>query len=876
LTVLAAPQQPLDLSADRTRQVIVDREDGAYLGHVSTTLLRDGSTILAVYPKGHGKGAIVLKRSLDGGRTWSERLPTPANWATSQEVPTIHRCTDAEGKERLVLWSGLSPARYATSEDQGATFSELRPAADWGGIVVMGDIAATTTAGRYLAFFHDDGRFLHANGHANGTFTLLQTESIDGGLSWSHPRALWSGREIHMCEPGSVRSLDGKELTLLLRENRRVAASHRMTTRDEGATWTDPAPVHMSLTGDRHTMRYGKDGRLVVVFRDMRVDGDLSTRGDFIAWVGRYEDLRDGTPGQYRVRLLDNQNDWDCGYAGLEVLPDGTLVATTYGHWEKGQQPFVVSTRFTLVELDALAAAASAKGNTAAPVKESDAAALLRLEAYTPLPKAPTDPEVLAAEAQLIAAMPKLVRKNDAVAQRLAQLHATRRDEVTPTRTRPIRARDPLLRVLVRFDDELTLTTRQELVLAHPSAAEFPGGLPAGALPMPRGLTLDLGTPGRRSLGLWVPAGAAISVVFGDGKATPPLGLVLRIGAHSDDLRRREAWPRMPRISRTFAVDRADMRIASAYGGLLYVEQKDALPGGIDVMVDGCVLAPLFELGTTDVAAWREHVRRFPAPWAELATDKVVLTVPSDRIRELDDPTELLQFWNTLLDNAADLAARPRQRQRPERYVADVEISAGHMHAGYPIMTHLDAAADMVDLQRMHNGPWGLFHELGHNHQSKDWTFDGTSEVTVNLFSLYLCDTQCGIPWDKAWGGNLARCTQRLAELVRQGKKPWDPGDDGKADLGLRLLMYSQLQRAFGWELFVHAFAEYRDLPEQQRPKTDAEKRDQWLLRASRSVDRDLGPFFEAWGLPVSEQARAAVASLDDWMPEDWPDAGGR
>ena len=88
--------------------------------------------------------------------------------------------------------------------------------------------------------------------------------------------------------------------------------------------------------------------------------------------------------------------------------------------------------------------------------------------------------------------------------------------------------------------------------------------------------------------------------------------------------------------------------------------------------------------------------------------------------------------------------------------------------------------------------------------------------------------------------------------------------------------MYSQLQRAFGWELFVHAFAEYRDLPEQQRPKTDAEKRDQWLLRASRSVDRDLGPFFEAWGLPVSEQARAAVASLDDWMPEDWPDAGGR
>ncbi|MEQ1631210.1 MAG: M60 family metallopeptidase, partial [Planctomycetota bacterium] len=568
----------------------------------------------------------------------------------------------------------------------------------------------------------------------------------------------------------------------------------------------------------------------------------------------------------------DNQNDWDCGYPGLEVLPDGTFVATTYGHWEKGKEPFVVSTRFTIAELDAMATAASKR---AAP-KDDDEDALRRLEAYAVGAKAPTDALVTAAEAQLFAAMPKLVRENREVAQRLAALHEARRDELVPTRKRAIRARDPLARVLVRFDDERTLTTRSELVLAHPAAAEFPGSVPVGALPMPRGLSLPLAVPGRRSLGLWAPAGASIGIVFGDGVAMPPKGLALRIGAHSDDIRRRDVWPRMPRISRKFAVDRAEMRIASAYGGLLYLELDDALPGSLDVMVDGCVAAPLFVLGTTDPAAWREDIRNYPAPWAELATDKVVLTVPSERIRALDDPTELLQFWNTILDNAADLAARPRERVRPERYVADVEISAGHMHAGYPIMTHLEAAADMVDLQTMRSGPWGLFHELGHNHQSKDWTFDGTGEVTVNLFSLYLCETQCGVSWDKAWGGNLARSTERLAKVVRAGKKPWAGGDDGKPDLALRLLMYSQLQRAFGWELYVHAFAEYRDLPAAERPKTDAEKRDQWLVRASRSVDRDLGPFFEAWGLEVSERARREVEKLEDWMPEDWPSANGR
>ncbi len=82
--------------------------------------------------KGHGRGAIIYKRSDDGGKTWSARLPVPDNWSTSLETPTIHRVVDASGKKRMIVWSGLYPARLAVTEDDGQHWSELKQAGDWG------------------------------------------------------------------------------------------------------------------------------------------------------------------------------------------------------------------------------------------------------------------------------------------------------------------------------------------------------------------------------------------------------------------------------------------------------------------------------------------------------------------------------------------------------------------------------------------------------------------------------------------------------------------------------------------------------------------------------------------------------------------------
>ncbi len=301
----------IDVADDHLRHSLVAHEYWQYLGHPTTCLLDDGKTILTVYPKGHGKGGIVYKRSTDGGLNWSKRLPTPESWATSKEVPTLHRVTDASGKKRIVLFSGLYPIRMSVTEDDGANWSELEPIGDFGGIVAMGcHFPVKTKPGHYLCLFHDDGRFIRKDSKRQTppVMTLFKTRSTDGGLSWGQPEEIFKSADIHLCEPGVIRSPDGKTLAVLLRENRRKKNSHIIFSHDEGKSWTQPRELPITLTGDRHTGKYAPDGRLFISFRGVtptpefnfkdggKDPGKMPTNGDWAGWVGTWDDLSRAAP----------------------------------------------------------------------------------------------------------------------------------------------------------------------------------------------------------------------------------------------------------------------------------------------------------------------------------------------------------------------------------------------------------------------------------------------------------------------------------------------------------------------------------------------------------------------------------------------------
>ncbi len=358
----------VDWAKETHRQVVVDREPGQYLGHPTTVLLSDERSILTVYPKGHGAGAIVMKRSDDGGLSWSERLPTPASWETSMETPTVFPVDLADGRRRLIMFSGLYPIRMARSDDEGATWTELEPIGHFGGIVAMSSVERLRSLdGELMALFHDDGRFFRRPTSRyeripgfEPEFKVYKTISLDDGLTWSEPEVIATHPEAHLCEPGLIRSPDGREIAVLLRENSRQFNSFVIFSRDEGRTWSRPVELPASLTGDRHVGRYTPDGRLFVTFRDQAPSSPW--RGDWVGWLGRYEDLHRGKrapwAGEVRVRLMDNTYRADTAYPGLELLPDGAFVTTTYGHFTAGEEPWVAAVRFTAAELDQAATSA--------------------------------------------------------------------------------------------------------------------------------------------------------------------------------------------------------------------------------------------------------------------------------------------------------------------------------------------------------------------------------------------------------------------------------------------------------------------------------------------------------------------------------------
>lgn len=203
-----------------------------------------------------------------------------------------------------------------------------------------------------------DRRDPYSSSRDNVGAVVWQSESYDGGLGWT-PERIVVEVPLRWAQPAVIRDPDNPErLVMLMRFS--GAGNGLFSYSEDGAqTWSEARELPQALTGHRPVIRQAPDGRLVVAMRDTA--SASPTRQHFVAWVGTFDDIVAGREGQYRVKLMHSYAGWDNAYSGLEILPDGTFVATNYiKYWDDDRRHSVVTTRFTLHELDALYEAARA------------------------------------------------------------------------------------------------------------------------------------------------------------------------------------------------------------------------------------------------------------------------------------------------------------------------------------------------------------------------------------------------------------------------------------------------------------------------------------------------------------------------------------
>ena len=432
---------------------------------------------------------------------------------------------------------------------------------------------------------------------------------------------------------------------------------------------------------------------------------------------------------------------------------------------------------------------------------------------------------------------------------------------------------DPVADIILRLEEALMSNLPADELPVHPSHVEFPGEVPSNATRITRtvtvngtqsGLPSNFGYSGARSslrmsTGLYAAPGEVVTITVDE--STSELGFGILIGAHTDGLWGKDVIKRHSRIYRTWWIDNTTTEVANAFGGPIYAYIPAGSEfGDIDLTISGAIRAPMFVLGETSDFEWFYSERDNPAPWAELISNNFIMTVPSSDIRNLDNPSQLMNWWDSALNMEHELYGF-EPWPRVERAVFDAQISAGWMHSGYPFMAHDLSVPDVVNYTYMsENGDWGMFHELGHNHQWMPSTLPGTTETSCNFASVYLMEDLVGVE-----GHGAVDPEQRVARMETY----FDDGSNiSNWSVWIALDTYILIKEEWGWEPITEALSVYYTLPSAEVPSTGDEEFNAWVMHLSNTTSYNLAPYHDAWGFPLTENTYAALEHLPIWVDD--------
>lgn len=355
---------PLKNPEGRIAPLILDRDPNRSFHTISTVLLPRDNTLVTTYSDRGGE--TFWRSSPDLGLRWTPRRPTPKpSGMTGRSAGSLFY---HKGKRSdHVVWlrdgrPGFHMHLLPVSHRDGIMGQTWQAASSWGtrGNLPVVDAGAGLVALPQSGFF----RMVAHDGVGRGLTSLMPMgDQMKGGaapFSWSAPERFQPAAGLGHATPCVIPSPDGKRLALI--QASKTGLARICYSGNGGQTFTPSVPLPPSLQGTHHVAAMDPQSkRLLVVFFDRSKGPFVRESGDWIGWVGTFDDLLRGREGKYRVRLLKHWGGPGSGRSGVVVCSErgrdrGLFVVNGAGTWMPGEPPYVVQYRFKLGELDRLPA----------------------------------------------------------------------------------------------------------------------------------------------------------------------------------------------------------------------------------------------------------------------------------------------------------------------------------------------------------------------------------------------------------------------------------------------------------------------------------------------------------------------------------------
>ena len=331
--------------------------------------------------------------------------------------------------------------------------------------------------------------------------------------------------------------------------------------------------------------------------------------------------------------------------------------------------------------------------------------------------------------------------------------------------------------------------------------------------------------------------------------------------------------------------------------GLVYLESDVVGTDSFEVTISGAVRAPWFKLGRDTPEEWRDIIRHYPAPWAELEGELAILALPSEMVRHIDDPTPIINYYDQVVRDTSTMVGlrahagdeRDRAPDLPFRFVMDVDfrlnmVNAWSFNKGIGLnWIAFGNPFRWIDPEYYY-ARFILLHELGHIYEP---TYEhtrleppGAMEAFAG-FLVYGIQSQedywvLGSRWRliswKILGDDFLNgyfpsffwiLTRLLYPVFEEEFDPhiWANNDHTMEKWKQAFMM--QLVRYCSHEVIAKLYRQIRYVPEHELPASGNQqaRTDFFFENLCAALEKDLTLLFRDWYVPVSQEAYQRVAA---------------